>query len=292
MKKRNEMNITIGETILEAARTLRHSGISEPRREASSLLEHVIERDRTFTIAHADELISAEQLETFRKVVTRRASGEPLQYITGRQAFFGLDFEVTPAVLIPRPETELLVELATSILPINEESLLCDVGTGSGCIAVALLHERTRAHAIGIDISPTALQVAGRNAKRHGVIERICFIAANIFSALKSGQTRFDLIVSNPPYIACSELQGLQVEVRDYEPHEALTPGGDGLTIIRRLLCESENFLKPGGHLLIEIGFNQGAEVERMVDSRIWKLLSIREDLQGIPRIVTLQKVG
>lgn len=287
------MNISIAESIFEAARILRQAGISEARREAGSLLEYVIERDRTFIIAHADHLISKEHLETFRQIVVRRAKGEPLQYITGRQAFFGLDFEVTPAVLIPRPETELLVETALAILcPVDEESHICDIGTGSGCIAVTLLHKRARAHAVGIDISETAIQVAQRNAARHGVAERMRFVASDIFSALSADETRFDLVVSNPPYVAGSTLEELQREVRDHEPRGALTPGADGLLIIRRLLSESGAFLKQGGHLLVEIGFDQGAEVERLVDRNIWQLLAIHQDLQGIPRIVALQKTA
>ncbi len=285
------MNISIAESIFEAARILRQAGVSEARREAGSLLEYVIERDRTFIIAHADHLISKEESKIFRQTVARRAKGEPLQYITGRQFFFGLDFEVTPAVLIPRPETELLVEAALTILcRVDEESYICDVGTGSGCIAVTLLHQRARAHAVGIDISETALQVAQRNAARHGVAERMRFVASDIFSALKAEEARFDLVVSNPPYVPGSELEGLQREVRDHEPREALTPGSDGLLIIRRLLSESGTFLKHGGHLLLEIGFDQGAEVERLVDRNIWQLLAIHQDLQGIPRIVALQK--
>ena len=287
------MNISIAESIFEGARILRQAGISEARREAGSLLEHVIERDRTFIIAHADHLISNEHLETYRQIVMRRAKGEPLQYITGRQVFFGLDFEVTPAVLIPRPETELLVETALAILcPTDEEFDICDVGTGSGCIAVTLLHERPRANAIGIDISETAIQVAQRNAARHGVAERMRFVASDIFSALSPDETRFDLIVSNPPYIAGSTLEELQREVRDHEPRGALTPGADGLLIIRRLLFESGAFLKQGGHLLIEIGFDQGAEVARLVDRNIWQLLAIHQDLQGIPRVLALQKTA
>jgi len=285
------MNISIAESIFEAARILRQAGVSEARREAGSLLEYVIERDRTFIIAHADHLISKEESKIFRQTVARRAKGEPLQYITGRQFFFGLDFEVTPAVLIPRPETELLVEAALTILcRVDEESYICDVGTGSGCIAVTLLHQRARAHAVGIDISETALQVAQRNAARHGVAERMRFVASDIFSALKAEEARFDLVVSNPPYVPGSELEGLQREVRDHEPREALTPGSDGLLIIRRLLSESGTFLKHGGHLLLEIGFDQGAEVERLVDRNIWQLLAIHQDLQGIPRVVALQK--
>jgi len=284
--------MNIAESITEAMRILRDAGVSEARREASSLLEHILKRDRTFVITHADALIVEENLETYRQIVTRRSNGEPLQYITGSQAFFGLDFEVTPDVLIPRPETELLVETALKILPVEEESVICDIGTGSGCIAISLLHERTRARAVGIDISTKALQVAHRNSVRHAVGDRMSFVAADIFSSLKSDRSVFDLVVSNPPYVAGSQVAGLQREVRDHEPREALTPGPDGLRIIRRLLSESDAFIKSGGHLLIEIGFDQGSAVESLVDRDIWQLFAIHNDLQSIPRIVALQKTS
>jgi release factor glutamine methyltransferase len=285
------MSVSIGELILEGAQILRRAGVPEARREAGSLLQHVIQRDRTFLLSHAEDLLTAEQEEGFRRCVGRRANGEPLQYITGRQAFFGLDFEVTPDVLIPRPETELLVETALNLLDNGAAApLICDIGTGSGCIAVALLHENQRAFAIGIDLSEAAVKVARRNAARHSVTKRITFLVADCFSALKPNQNGFDLVVSNPPYVAGSALEGLQREVRDHEPRVALTSGPDGLAIIRRLLTESGAFLKPGGHLLIEIGFDQGAAVERLVNRNIWKLLAIHQDLQGIPRIVALEK--
>ena len=286
------MNFSIAESINEAARILRQAGVSEARREASALLEHILERDRTFVITHAETLVSDEHLRRYHQIVTRRSNGEPLQYITGSQAFFGLDFEVTRAVLIPRPETELLVETALKILPVQGESFICDVGTGSGCIAIAVLHERTRTRAVGIDVSTKALQVAHRNAVRLAVGDRMSFVAADIFSSLKSDRPVFDLVVSNPPYVAGSQMEGLQREVRDHEPRDALTPGADGLMIIRRLLSESVAFIKSGGHLLIEIGFDQGSEVERLVDRDIWQLLAIHNDLQSIPRIVALQKTA
>jgi release factor glutamine methyltransferase len=285
------MSFSISEAIREAAQTLRQWGVPDARREARSLLEHVIGRDRTFIITHAEDLITPEEQQSFRGCVARRAAGEPLQYIIGSQAFFGLDFEVTKDVLIPRPETELLVETALALVDSGPEApSVCDVGTGSGCIAVALLHENQRATALGIDLSIEAIQVARRNAARHSVGARISFLVADCLSALGSGKPTFDLVVSNPPYVAASALEGLQREVRDHEPRLALTPGVDGLTIIRRLLVDSGPFVKTGGHLLLEIGFDQGAAVERLIDRTSWKVLDIHHDLQGIPRIVALQK--
>jgi release factor glutamine methyltransferase len=285
------MSVSISQAIREAAQALRQAGVPEANREAGSLLQHIIDRDRTFIITHAEESITPAEQESFRTSVARRAEGEPLQYITGYQGFFGLDFEVTKDVLIPRPETELLVEMGLPLIATDVGApYICDVGTGSGCIAVALLHERQRATAVAIDLSVEAIQVARRNAVRHSVAARTSFLVADCLSALDPGKPIFDLMVSNPPYVAASALESLQREVRDHEPRLALTPGVDGLKIIRRLLLDSVPFVKPGGHLLMEIGFDQGEPVERLIDRASWKFLEIRKDLQGIPRILALQK--
>jgi release factor glutamine methyltransferase len=287
------MPISIADATLEATQVLRKAGVPDARRDAGSLLAHVIARDRTFLITHARDLLASNDLETFRQNIARRATGEPLQYITGRQEFFGLDFEVTRDVLIPRPETEILVEAALDLIGKADTSpFICDIGTGSGCIAIALLRERSKAHAVAIDISEAALRVAARNAARHCVSERISFLLSDCFAALEKSGSRFDLAVSNPPYVADEDLAGLQREVRDHEPRVALTPGDDGLSVIRRLLTDAPAFLSDGGHLVMEIGFDQRAKVERLIDSRIWKVLDIRDDLQGIPRTVILQKLA
>jgi release factor glutamine methyltransferase len=286
-----ETGLTIAEAVVEAAQALRHAGVTEARREAASLLEHVTGRDRTFLITSAETTLAAGDVSRLRRLVERRAAGEPLQYITGRQGFYKLDFEVTPDVLIPRPETELLVETALDLLDESRApAFILDVGTGSGCVAVSLLHERADALAVGVDISLPALRVAARNAARAGVGERLRLLAADGFNALDSSRARFDVIVSNPPYVAEDALAGLQREVRDHEPRLALTPGGDGLRVIRALVADAPRFLKPGGHLLVEIGFDQHEAVERLVDPRVWRLLAIHKDLQGIPRTVALRK--
>jgi release factor glutamine methyltransferase len=213
-----------------------------------------------------------------------------LQYITGVQGFYGREFRVTRDVLIPRPETELLVEAALRVIGENRAPVLCDVGTGSGCIAVTLLCELGNARAIAIDKSPAALEVAKLNAQRLDVTHRASFIISDCFDALNSGEYQFDVIVSNPPYVAEAVVAGLQREVRDHEPMVALSPGPDGLSMIRRLLSDAPEFLKPGGHMLMEIGFDQGETVQRLVDAGVWSLLDILPDLQSIPRIVVLQK--
>jgi release factor glutamine methyltransferase len=304
------MPTSIAEAILQGAHDLRKAGVPEARREAGSLLVHVIGRDQTFILSHADDPISEEQLEKFRRTLEWRARGKPLQYITGHQVFFGLDFEVTRDVLIPRPETELLVETALKLLSNAEAApLICDVGTGSGCIAITLLHELRRRHnrpdarAVAIDISAAALAVAERNAARYSVTERISFVVSDCFAALdhrdqgnpgNSPRELFDLIVSNPPYVANGAISGLQREVRDFEPRLALEAGVDGLSIISRLLVDAGAFLKTGGHFLFEIGFDQSEAVESLIEPMVsrgaWRLLDIYPDLQGIPRTVVLQK--
>lgn len=293
------MTTSIAEAILQGTHKLRQAGVPEARREAGSLVAYVLAQDRSFILTHAEDAIAEAQAERFRQSLERRAKGEPLQYITGHQEFFGLDFEVTKDVLIPRPETELLVETALKLLSDYQETpSICDVGTGSGCIAIALLCKITGARAVAIDISPAALAVAKRNAARHSVTERVdCFIS-DCFSALSPQdpkQSSFDLIVSNPPYVEERAFAGLQREVRDFEPRTALAAGPDGLSIIRRLLLEAGSFLKTGGHFLFEIGFDQSAAVERLIEPMVrrgaWRLLDIHADLQGIPRIVVLTKL-
>ncbi len=282
---------TIARAVVEAAQILRRAGVPEARREAASLLEHVTGRDRTFLITSAETALAPDEVNRLRALVMRRAAGEPLQYITGHQEFYKLDFEVTPDVLIPRPETELLVETALDLLDEpGGPALILDVGTGSGCIAVSLLHELDDARSVGVDISQPALRVAARNAARAGVRERLLLVASDGLTALDPSRARFTMIVSNPPYVAEDALRGLQREVRDHEPRVALTPGGDGLRVIRALIDEAPRFLDAGGHLLLEIGFDQHEAVRKLIDPRVWELLDIHKDLQGIPRTVALRK--
>ncbi len=284
--------LSIAEAASEAAEILRLSGVQEARREAASLLAHAISRERVFLLTHPEHQLAPSDVSRFRKLVARRAAGEPLQYIKGRQEFFGLEFEVTPDVLIPRPETEQLVETALRLLldKCDEPPFVCDVGTGSGCISVAILREKASARAVGLDISPRALRVAARNAARHNVASRLKLVASNCFAALDYSRPRFTMIVSNPPYVNEDALSGLQREVRDHEPRVALTPGPDGLRIIRKLLKDAPRYLLPGGHLLLEIGFDQHAAVTQLIEARVWALLDIHKDLQGIPRTVALKK--
>lgn len=282
------VELTIKEALAEAQEILRAAGLEEARRDATSLLGLAMRRDRTFLLTHPEAVLTAEQMATFRVYILRRASREPLQYIAGQQEFYGLDFEVTPDVLIPRPETELVVETALNLLKGIEEPTVCDVGTGSGCIIISLLHEVPALRGVALDLSAAALAVARRNAERHKVLSRLTLLPSDLFSALaENGSPRFSVIVSNPPYVEEKEIAGLQPEVRDYEPHMGLAPAdGDGLSLIRRLLAGSPPYLTAGGYLIFEIGFNQAKRVEELIDSRVWTLLAIHRDLQGIPRTV------
>jgi release factor glutamine methyltransferase len=282
------MSVTIKNAISEGAATLKAAGIGESRNEANLLLMHVLDRDRTFLLAHNEDQLSLNQLGLYRSLIARRAESYPLQYLTGHQEFFKLDFEVTPDVLIPRPETELIVEVGFEILKEKATPLFADLGTGSGAIAISLLRELPRARAIAVDISAAALSVAKRNAERHEVTDRLQLIESDLFSALES-RASFALIVSNPPYVPANDLNYLQHEVR-HEPTGALDGGPDGLTVIRRILKDAPEFLCARGHLVFEIGFDQHETVKAAIDDAVWELIELRKDLQGIQRTVVLQK--
>lgn len=262
--------------------TLDAAGISEPRREAGLLLSFAIGRDKTFLIAHNDYELTPTEEATFKNAVDRRSAREPLQHITGTQEFFRLDFQVNRDVLIPRPETEIIVEKALEILESIENPRFCEVGAGSGCISISILKNLPQATAVALDISGKAIETAKRNAEFHEVDDRLEFYLSDVFNELPAEQ--FDLIVSNPPYIPDADIAGLEPEVRDFEPINALTDGGNGLSIIRRIVANSPRFLRPGGSLLMEIGFGQSADVESLFSPEIWKSVEVIRDLQSIPR--------
>lgn len=272
----------ISEHLKTAAEVLRKSEVSEPHREAASLLAYVLRKDKTFIIAHSEEDLSAEEERQFQKVLKRRAGREPFQYIVGKREFCGLDFMVTKDVLIPRPETEMVVETAFEVLKANAK--FCEVGIGSGCIAISILHRLQMTTAVGLDISKKALRIAEENAKTHRVSERLELKISDVFENARD--EKFDLIVSNPPYISGEEMKTLQPEVRDYEPHAALTDAKDGFSIIEKIICAAPRFLKEDGFLLMEIGFGQWGEVEKMFDRKVWRKLEILPDFQKIPRVV------
>jgi len=283
------MNGSIAKLINDAATELAFGQIAQSRMEAVSLLMHTLKVDRAFVIAHPERELTSDECIRFSQFVKRRASREPLQYITGVQEFFNLTFEVTPDVLIPRPETELVVEAALELLKDDAAPLIADVGAGSGCIAISLLHERPRARAVGIDISAKALAVARRNSTQQGVTSQLALIQADGLSALRS-QPIFAAVVSNPPYVAAAEIETLQPEVRDHEPLSALISGHDGLTHIRALLSDAPRVLLPNGYLIFEIGFGQADGVKSLIDVNVWDLIEIKADLQNIPRTFVLRR--
>lgn len=280
---------TIGDILVESSAALAAAGIEDSRREASSLLALALGRDRTFLIANPDLVLDETDESRFRALMGKRADRVPFQHLAGVQEFYGLDFRVTPAVLIPRPETEFAVEAALKLLGQTENPRFAEVGVGSGCIAVSLLHGLPGGSAVGLELSEEAIEVASENALRHGVLSRLELRRSDVFSALRDDE-RFDLIISNPPYIPASEMDGLQPEVRDHDPKQALTDGGDGLSVIRRIVAETPMHLAPRGSLIIEIGHGQRDLVESLFDPGIWGSPHFVDDLQGIPRVAVARR--
>jgi release factor glutamine methyltransferase len=272
---------------LQAARARLAATSRNPRRDAEVLLAHVLGCDQTALLTHPERLLSPDELDQWEGFLRRRLASEPMQYITGAQEFFGLLLEVTPDVLIPRPETEHLVEAALEHVGREANARMVDVGTGSGAIAVALTHARPRSHVTAVDLSPRALEVARRNAQRHGVLDRVTLLESNLLEAVDGAD--FDVVVSNPPYIAEGEV--LEPQVSNYEPQPALYSGPTGLEVYERLIPEAGRVLKPGGWLLLEIGFGQQPAVEALL--RGWRNVSVVHDLQGIPRVVqAMREIG
>lgn len=294
---------------------------------AELLLLYVLSRDRTWIYSHPEEEISVANAERYSALIRRRAAGEPTQHLTGKQEFWGLEFEVTPDVLIPRPETEHVIEVALDRLAVRElragrrqllsgEGLrIADVGTGSGCIAIALAKELPAAAFVATDISSAALTVARRNAERHNSASRIQFLECHLLNGLSyraarpaaqylgskgrghessaaSHQSRsFDLIVSNPPYVGRREAATLMREVREHEPEIALYGGEEGYEIYADLIAQSGKSLLPNGILVLELGHNSLPAVEPLLDESTWTKVGVTNDLAGIPRVLAAEKL-
>ncbi|MBN2005766.1 MAG: peptide chain release factor N(5)-glutamine methyltransferase [Anaerolineae bacterium] len=271
---------TIEEILQWAVRELA-TATDRPQLEAQVLLAHVLERPRTFVMAHHEAALAPEQEERFAAIIARRRQNEPLPYLTGRVEFFGLELTVTPAVLIPRPETELIVETALDWLRARPLATAVDVGAGSGCLAVTLAVHAPKARCYAIDISTEALAIARSNALRHKVDGRITFLEGDLLEPLPEP---VDVIVSNPPYVADAEWNALPPSVKR-EPRLALTSGADGLDALRRLLAQAPQALHSGGLLLCEIGERQGAAVQALAQSAFPNAnVQILPDLAGKPR--------
>jgi len=270
---------------------------------AELLLMHVLECDRTWLYAHPEERLDAAALERYRELVARRIAGTPTQYLTGKQEFWGLEFEVTPDVLIPRPETEHVVEVALERLgqprreggglPRGSGLRIADVGTGSGCLAVALARELPGARVYATEVSAAALRVARGNAARHGVAERIEFVQCNLLDGLvgwprATGHSplSFDLIVSNPPYVGRREADLLPREVREHEPEQALFAGEHGTELYAALIEQAGRLLAPGGLLVLEMGYGALARVRSLLAAPHWTAVTVTNDLAGIPRVI------
>lgn len=254
-----------------------------PRLEAEVLLSHVTGLSRTALLAHPDRPLPTDQQTNYQALVRRRASGYPLPYLTGRIEFYSLEFEVTPETLIPRPETETLVDLALAHRP----ATVVDVGAGCGCIAVALAAHLPNTTVYAIEIAPAALAVARRNVERHGVTARVHMVNGDVLTPL-SGPVH--LIVSNPPYVPTGDCASLPVSVRDHEPRLALDGGPDGLSVIRRLLAQAPAKLRPGGRLLIEIGAGQGEAATSLAHTFFPQAtIRVHPDLAGRDRVLEVQ---
>jgi release factor glutamine methyltransferase len=268
---------------------LSEASTSIERRDAETMLAHLLERDRAWLLAHPEAELNTAQLAEFCAMVSRRAAREPLQYITGVQEFFGLPLRVTPDTLIPRPETEHLVEAvmvwAAAQPPTLSRLRILDVGTGSGAIAIALTKQLPDADVFASDVSTAALEVARHNAERQRA--RIHFVASDLLAAFAE-QPLFDAIAANPPYVPDVDGAMLQAEVRDFEPHVALFGGADGLDLYRRLIPAARPALRPGGLLAMEFGFGQQEPLAALL--RGWQNVRFVEDYAGIPRIVLAER--
>jgi release factor glutamine methyltransferase len=281
---------SLHERLADARETLIRAGIpaEEAALDAEVLARHVLDCDRATLLTRARDPLPSAFDRLFRALIARRVAREPVAYIVGHREFWGLEFDVTPAVLIPRPETELVVEEALASLPRRDTVRhIIDVGTGSGCLAVTLAVEFPPARVTATDTSHEALAVAYRNADRHNVIGRITFVQADVLQEVTGPA---DLIVSNPPYVPACDAATLQPEVARYEPSSALYGGPDGLEVIRRLVGSARQHLAAGGWLIIEFGFGQEAAVREAARAAGWNVARIRSDLQGIPRVAVLRR--
>jgi release factor glutamine methyltransferase len=292
--------VTILEVINKTTPYFEKQGIESPRLTIELLLAHLLKKKRMQLYLEFERDLDEKTLEALRGMVKRRVAGEPLQYITGETEFYGLKLMVDKRVLIPRPETELLVETVAGRVKTEdggqkaeggerkEVAKIVDVGTGSGCIAIALAKKLPTAEITAIDVSEEALEVARGNAKLHQVEKNIRFLESDLLEIVPSGFVA-DAIVSNPPYIADGEMAKLPKEVRDFEPVRALAAGEDGLKVIRRLVMNARRFLSSSGFMALEIGAGQRVAVEEIFGQRGWDVVEVVKDLQGHERVIVAQ---
>lgn len=282
------MSITIKEALQKASFLLKDAGFAEPRREAVALLAACLEKPLVYLYAHDGEAMDSEASANYFQWIDRRAQGEPYAYLTGEREFMGLPFCVTPAVLIPRPETEFLVEAVVKELTWLPTPRILEIGVGSGAVAITLAQLLPDAHITAVDLSAEALAVARRNTVRHHVEHRVRLLCGDLYAPV-SGET-FDAIVSNPPYIPASDIPFLQQDVKNYEPHLALDGGPDGLSIYRRLTAELNVLAQPPILIAFEIGAGQAQSVTHLLHAANYKKTRQVPDLAGIPRILLAQR--
>lgn len=282
---------TVGRLLTWTTDYLKRHGSESPRLDSEVMLAHVLGWERVQLYTHFTDVVAEAPRAKFRDLVRRRSEGSPVAYLVGRKEFYSLSFEVSPAVLIPRPESEfVLVELLTLLKGV-ESIRVVDVGTGSGCLAIAAAHQHRGAQIIAIDLSEDALAVARRNAATHGVADRVEFRAGDSLEPVR-GEEPFDAIVSNPPYIKSGDIERLEVGVRDYEPRLALDGGPSGLEMVSRLITQSVDLLKPGGHLILEIGTDQEKPIRELIEAHPeLRLAPTIHDHAQHPRVVRATRV-
>lgn len=277
------------QALAAAVEPLEAADVGSPRLNAETLLIFVLGVNRAYLYAHPERELTPEERARYDEVIGHRASGIPTQYITGHQEFWGLDFIVSPAVLIPRPETEHLVETVLELARAVPEPRIVDVGTGSGCIALALAHELKNAEVYAVDLSADALEIARANSVRLQLDSRVRFLKSNVLEAL--AETRgFDVVVSNPPYVGLNEADKVQRSVFKFEPRMAVFAGENGLDVVRPLVEQAHPALKPGGYLAMEIGYSMRDAVLELLNPTMWDEPNVVPDLRGIPRVVVARK--
>jgi release factor glutamine methyltransferase len=292
---------SVREVLRQGIARLRQTDVPSFTLAAELLLLHVTGRERAWIYSHPEEILPSAEIAAFFALVDRRSEGEPTQHLTGKQEFWGLECQVTPDVLIPRPETEHVVEVALDRLAVRELRAgrspklsgdgvtIVDIGTGSGCIALALAKELPSAIIYASDISSAALHVARRNAERLGLAARMRFLESHLFDAFLP--LKFDLIVSNPPYVGRREANSLAREVRDHEPESALYGGEEGYEVYGALVAQAQAFLKPGGLLVLELGHDSLTAVQPLLETPAWANIGIAQDLAGIPRVLSAERL-
>jgi release factor glutamine methyltransferase len=281
--------VQLKQALASAVERLDSADVGSPRLNAETLLMFVLGVNRAYLYAHPERELTAEELARYDEVVGQRSTGMPSQYITGHQEFWGLDFVVSRAVLIPRPETEHLVETVLELAREVVNPKLVDVGTGSGCIALTLASELQTAEVYGVDLSADALEMARANAARLQLDERVKFLQSNVLEAL-AGIHDFDFVVSNPPYVGKNEADKVQRTVFEFEPRMAVFSGESGLDVIRPLIKQAHAALKPGGWIAMEIGYSMRDAVLELLSPTMWDDIRVVPDLQGIPRVVAARR--